>query len=128
MVAYAEPKSERMRPIDTGAIFGEDVRIWMVTNDPGEARNLGAQLQKMGLPIRIQLIQKPTCTGVALPMSTATGRNFILILETVDGNNATRFMNWLKAKQAEAASRKKEPPATLNDLADSGEIEVFDAG
>jgi len=128
MVAYAQPQANRLRPMDTGAIFDGRVRIWVLTDNPLQAANLGAHLHKLGLPLEPQLIQKPTCMGVAIRATTAAGKHYLVILETDDGMDAQRFVNWLHQKNLaiKEPAPKPDERKSLSQLADEGVIETIE--
>lgn len=141
MVAYAEPRTQNLRPMDTGAIFNGNVRVWLFTDDALEAAACGRKLHELGLPRQLALIQRPSVQGMFainpnVPPRYKPGvgnvpeflhwRGRPMVLETQDPMDLMRFFKWLHAKNPEV--QKAQKPASLQDLADAGEIETFDAG
>ena len=142
MVAYAGQHSQTLRPRDTGAIFDGRVRIWLLTDDPLLAAHCGAKLHELGLPREMRLIQRPRVRGMMAvnphvpphwePKLKANVPEFlryagaIMVLETEDMMDLSRFYNWLHAKNPNVP--KQEGPKSLNQLANEGEIETIDAG
>jgi hypothetical protein len=142
MVAYAE-QTETVRPIDTGATFNGNVRVWLFTNDPAEARACGAKLHELGLPLDLRLIQMPRVTGAfainpnCRPHWDRRARRMVpeflkyrqspIILETKDSMDLQRFYKWLHAKNPNVTPAQPARPS-LKDLADAGELDSFDAG
>ena len=142
MVQYAQSAAGQPRPMDTGAVFNGDVRIWLMTNDPITADQCGKKLHELGLPREIRLIHGPRVMGMfALnphvpPRWDAKWRihvpqlltfaNCPIILETRDKMNLMRFYKFLHSKNPNTPKPKN--PSSLTELADAGEIETIDAG
>ena len=145
MVAYAQ-QTQRMRPMDTGAIFNGNVRVWLFTNDAMDAEACGVRLNELGLPqssLRMfrpgarrwlfacntdfpeDRIRKPdgTTQEKIIPLFY---RGRAMILDTEEKKYRQMFYRWLHDKNLNVPQSKG--PTSLKGLADAGEIETIDAG
>lgn len=139
MVAFAQPKETAKYPWDTGGRFN-GVKVRLECDSRRTAHKLGRTLQAKGLPWEPpEMMLHTRLTGQRVPLGREHGQivhlcwptqasGNIVVLETTDSMLIEPFLRWLRSVYPKPAEQAAGDVTTLNQLADSGEIEVIDCG